>query len=339
MNMKKMLSVGMAVCAAAVLGEVVEPIRSGCDKAEIESSRCDLKMIPDVRLFRGTETSAYRDPAVIYEKGVFHLFMTWVYSKENMVRATIVHTSSRDLVRWSSPEALFPADPTLNFSSPGNVVRDGNEWVLCFQTYPRPGAKLSDCPPKYGNADCRLFVSRTKDFVSWSAPEVLRVKGPDVPVEKMGRMIDPYLVKDASGLWHCFFKQNGASHSTSWDLKEWKYLGRTDAGENVCILSDGGGWWMMHSPKNGMALKRSSDLLNWTDEPGLITLGQDGWEWAKGRLTAGTVLDARKIDGVGKYLLFFHGSGPKTESEGDFDRNASVGIVWSDDLTNWQWPK
>ena len=321
---------------AAMHGRIM---KAADDAARGGILRPDLKKIPDVRLFRGTETSAYRDPAVLYDNGVFHLFMTYVSSRKNLVRATVVHATSCDLVHWSCANPLFPANPKFNYSSPGNVVRDGDEWVLCFQSYPRPGAKLSDRPPKCGNADCRLFVSRTRDFVSWSSPEVLRVKGPDVPVEKMGRMIDPYLVKDATGHWHCFFKQNGASHSTSWDLKEWKYLGRTDAGENVCILSDGGGWWMMHSPKNGMAWKKSADLSGWSDVSGLVTLGQAEWEWARGRITAGAILDARKIEGVGRYLLFFHGSGPRSENDGDFDRNASVGIAWSEDLVNWQWPK
>jgi hypothetical protein len=36
--------------------------------------------------------------------------------------------------------------------------------------------------------------------------------------------------------------------------------------------------------------------------------------------------------------MFFHGSGPKTEPQGDFDRNASIGIAWSDDLVVWEWP-
>jgi len=39
-----------------------------------------------------------------------------------------------------------------------------------------------------------------------------------------------------------------------------------------------------------------------------------------------------------KYLMFFHGSGPLTETQGDFDKNASIGIAWSNDLENWKWP-
>lgn len=302
--------------------------------------RPDLTKIADVRLFRGTPTSAYRDPAVVYVDGKFHLFMTWVYASKNKVRATVVHTESRDLVHWTGLNPLFPANPKHNYSSPGNVVRDGDDWVLCFQSYPRPGAMLTDRPPKYGNADCRLFVSRTRDFCTWTQPELLKVKGPGVSVADMGRMIDPYLVKGPDGLWHCFFKQNGVSRATSRDLKTWTFEGRADAGENVCVVrADDGGWLMLHSPQNGLALKRSADLRTWRDVPGLVTLGQKDWPWAKGRITAGAILDARRIAGVGKYLLFFHGSGPKTEQEGDFDRNASVGLAWSEDLANWRWPQ
>ncbi|MEJ7664414.1 MAG: hypothetical protein WKG07_35295 [Hymenobacter sp.] len=40
-------------------------------------------------------------------------------------------------------------------------------------------------------------------------------------------------------------------------------------------------------------------MQHWTDWGPLITLGQGqpGWEWAKGRLTAGTVLDLRRVRG------------------------------------------
>jgi hypothetical protein len=66
-------------------------------------------------------------------------------------------------------------------------------------------------------------------------------------------------------------------------------------------------------------------------------LGQSGWEWAKGRITAGVVVKLE--DNLeAKYLMFFHGSGPLTEKQGDFDKNASIGIAWSKDLINWEWP-
>lgn len=85
-------------------------------------------------------------------------------------------------------------------------------------------------------------------------------------------------------------------------------------------------------------MMRSANLREWQDYGPLITLGQAQWEWARGRLTAGTVLDLRHVRRIGRYVMFFHGSGPRSESEGDFDRNASIGIAWSDDLIHWDYP-
>ena len=93
---------------------------------------------------------------------------------------------------------------------------------------------------------------------------------------------------------------------------------------------------MFHSAPNGISIKRSSDLNSWKDQGNLITLGQDEWDWAAGRITAGTVVNLKKK--LGKYIIFFHGSGPMSEREGDFDKNASIGIAWSDDLVVWDWP-
>jgi hypothetical protein len=71
----------------------------------------------------------------------------------------------------------------------------------------------------------------------------------------------------------------------------------------------------------------------------LITLGQKDWVWAQGRLTAGFVLDARHVPQVGKYLMFFHGSRyGEDDPRGGFDNFASIGLAWSDDLREWDWP-
>ena len=298
----------------------------------------DLSRIPDVRIFRGDAVTAYRDPAVYFEDGTFHLFFT--LSKVEADGRNFGYTAqseSRDLVHWTEPRILTPRDQNLNYSSPGNVVKVGADYYLCLQTYPTPGSTTNKV--MYATGEARIFTMRTRDFRTWDEPRLLRVKGDDVPREKMGRMIDPYLVKDADGRWHCFYKQNGASFSVSSDLVHWTYVGRTDAGENVCVIpADGGGWLMFHSPPNGIGVKRSPDLVHWQDVPGLITLGQKDWLWARGRLTAGAVLDCRGVKGIGKYLLFFHGSGPKHEWEGDFSSSASIGLAWSDDLVHWSWP-
>ena len=156
----------------------------------------------------------------------------------------------------------------------------------------------------------------------------------------MGRMIDPYLLedKDVKGKWWCFYKQNGVSMSYSYDLQNWSFFDSKKSGENVYVLIENNEYILFHSPPNGIAIKRSKDLKTWSDWGDLITLGQNQWEWAKGRITAGYVLDLKETDSIRKYLMFFHGSGPKSETEGDFDRNASIGIAWSDDLLAWSWP-
>lgn len=292
--------------------------------------------IPSPIIFRGDATTAYRDPAVVYDHGWFHLYFSVMkIDPDKKVFARTAWSKSDDLVHWTQPVIFTPPDPNLNYGSPGDVIRFGNEWILCLQTYPRPNGE------RYGNKDSRVWIMRSNDLENWGPAELLRVKGPDVPPEKMGRMIDPFLIKDKDDpdKWWCFFKQNGIGLSWSRDLKTWTFEGNIPAGENPCVIVDGGEYVLYHSPGNGIGVKRSPDLKTWKNA-GLLTLGQKGWPWAQGRLTAGFVLDLRGDPKVGKALLFFHGSDfPETDPRGGFDNFASLGLAWSDDLTNWHWPE
>ena len=183
---------------------------------------------------------------------------------------------------------------------------------------------------------------RSGDLANWSEPELLRVKGDDVPVEEMGRMIDPYLIEDADqpGKWWCFYKQSGVSMSYSHDLRKWIYVGRAGAGENVTIIRQGDEYIMFHSPRNGIGVKRSRNLAEWGNDVQLLTLGQKDWPWARSRLTAATVLDLKDSQAVGRYIMFFHGSvfdgdPPPLKAHGE----ASLAMAWSDDLRIWRWPE
>lgn len=154
-------------------------------------------------------------------------------------------------------------------------------------------------------------------------------------------MIDPYLLEDKSekGKWWCFYKQNGVSMSLSHDLvRHWTSFGHTASGENACVLVENNEYILFHSPPNGICIKRSANLKDWKDWGELITLGQEQWPWAKGRITSGAVLNLKKEKGFGGYVMFFHGTGPLTESQDDFDKNTSIGIAWSNDLIHWRWP-
>jgi len=295
--------------------------------------RIDWKGILSPVFLQGNRQVAYRDPAGFYCDGVFRVFHTQVH-READGRCFLVTavTQSEDLVNWTVPKILTPKDQTLNYSSPGNVVRFGEDWLLCLQTYPTPNNEPT------GDKTARVFVMRSRDLETWSEPELLRVKGDDVAREDMGRMIDPYLItdKDESGKWWCLYKQNGASISFSYDLKSWTYFGRVEAGENVCVLVEDDDYVLFHSPKNGVGVKRTQDFQTW-DDCGLLTLGQAEWPWAAGRLTAGHVLDVR--DEFGKYVMFFHGSNAEGTQERETHGHASLALAWSDDLKHWEWPK
>lgn len=308
-----------------------------CDatSGEVEP-RLELNALSSPVIFRGDATTAYRDPAAIYHDGWFYLYFTLVkIEPDKQVYSYVAWSKSRDLAHWSEPKAFTPRDQKLNFGSPGNIVRYKDEWVLCLQTYPRPNGE------KYGNADARVFTMRSSDLENWSAPKLLRVKGDDVPEEKMGRMIDPFLIqsKDEPGKWWCFYKQKGISRSWSMNLEKWTFEGSTPAGENPCIITDQNEYVLFHSPRNGIGVKRSRDLTTWRDE-GTLLLGQEKWPWAKGRLSAGFVLDLRKEAGIEKAIMFFHGSDyPEKDPRGGFDNYASIALCWSDDLLLWNWPE
>jgi sucrose-6-phosphate hydrolase SacC (GH32 family) len=282
-------------------------------------------------VLQGDNNQAFRDPAVCYHEGIFHLFYTYWLKDPDGKRYSYAATSeSHDLISWTKPRIITPKDLNLNFSSPGDVVRFGNEWVLCYQTYPTPHGE------KYGSQNCRLWITRSSDLENWGPPQLLMVKGPDVPVEKMGRLIDPYLVedKDVPGRWWCFFDDNAANMSYSYDLKTWTYYNRIPCGENPCVLVDNNEYLLFYDPKDedrGAGMMRSKDLIHWTDVPGRIRLGQDQWPWAPGGIGAAFVIDLRREPRVGKYLMFFQaGLG--------FKENVSIALSWSDNLKEWEWP-
>lgn len=309
-------------------------ILSGCSPKLVS-----LTNISSPILFQGDDHTAYRDPAVLYHNHVFHLFFTLVeIEPDGNIYSYVAYSNSKDLVYWNKVVKLTEKNQNLNYSSPGNIIHHKDEWLLCFQTYPRPDYNQEQ-KIRFGDETARIFIMRSNDLKIWGNPELLKVKGNDVSEEDMGRMIDPYLIQDKNdrNKYWCFYKQNGVSLSYTYDFNSWTYFGHAGAGENACVLVEDDEYVLFHSPRNGIGIKKSNDLKQWNDWGKLITLGQDHWEWAKGRITAGVVLDLRKVNGIERYLMFFHGSGPLTESEGDFDKNSSIGIAWSSDLIHWEW--
>ena len=285
-------------------------------------------------LLAGNATTAYRDPCVLYHEGLFHLFFTLVETeREGKVFLYVATTTTRNFRSFSPIVKITQRDQQCNYSSPGSILRFNGLFRLCFQSYCRENGE------KYGNERSRLFTSSSSDLFRWSPPELLRVKGDQVQEEQMGRMIDPFWFfdRDDPGKIWCFFKQNGISRAWSRDLIHWNFAGRMQGGENVCVVVAENSYYLWSSPENGIALRRGMDLEHLEPSEPLITLGQSRWSWARGRLTAGFVLDLRQLPEIGKALLFYHGTGPEDESV-IFDNYACLGIAWSDDLLHWHYP-
>ena len=87
---------------------------------------------------------------------------------------------------------------------------------------------------------------------------------------------------------------------------------------------------MLHSPQNGIGVKESYDLEQWTDK-GLYTLDQDKWDFASGRLTAAFAMEIK--DGKWKYAVFFHGS--RADSVPETHGSASLALAYTSDFENY----
>jgi sucrose-6-phosphate hydrolase SacC (GH32 family) len=321
---------------------------SGCVLTGETSARTAKKStihwsaIPSPIIHEGTPTTAYRDPAALYHDEQFRLFFTHVTrADDGKYFWQVGETRSRDLINWTAPRLLTPRDQSLNYSSPGNVLRLKDRWVVCFQSFPTtPGNTV------FANDEARIWTMESRDLEHWSDPSLLKVMGDDVPCEDMPHLIDPYLIRDkddSSTLW-CFYKYRrseiGLSHTSDLEgLEGWTRAGTAgSAGENPSVLKDEDGYIMVYAlPGNAIGFKRSEDLVHWQDLR-VLTLGQDEWPWAQGRITAATILDLRATPPVGKYVMFFHGSSEAGKRQWASHGRASLGLAWSDDLVGWQWP-
>lgn len=276
-------------------------------------------------ILKGNDRIAYRDPACYFWNDIYYLFYTKSYKEDGYLYNHIALSESKDLITWTEAKLLTPKDKNLNFSSPGNIIKYRDEFVICFTSYPMK-KKYSEV--FIADESARLYTMRTKDFKNFTDPELIEVKG-DISVESMGRMIDPFIFEDKfeKGKYWIFYKQNGVSMSYSYDLKKWSYFGNVSGGENACIILKEDKYLLVHSPENGIGIKESADLREWKDK-GLFFLNQENWAWAKGRITAGFLMESNTSSY--KYILFFHGS--TEDSFPETHGNASIGIAFSNDL-------
>nr|MDO8112540.1 hypothetical protein [Candidatus Sigynarchaeota archaeon] len=273
-----------------------------------------------------------RDVALFYHGGTFYLYHCAVeYPEWFQYQFYTDLITSKDLIHWSAPQRLW--DAKMGFSSPGNVIRAGDKWVLCVQTYP------IDRFHWWGSDACRLWTSESGDLVHWNFPKVIARDGSRARWAKEHRQIDPFIFPRDGKYW-CFYKTSGQlGLLVSEDLQAWEeaspdrpILSPTETPdhttiENACILEVDDELFMYFSPcynKRGIGLARSTDIFHWKFER---YLNFPKFPWAKSAPTAPSVIDARKE--TGKWLMAFH-------AERRQPHHAALGLAWSDDLINWK---
>jgi hypothetical protein len=279
---------------------------------------------------------ATRDPAIHYAEGLFQCYFTVAKPQGNRYQLCLGRVESADLAHWSAP-FFFPESP-LNFSSPGNVLKVGQEWVLCVQSYPvDPGAV-------WGNESSRLWLMRSPNLLNWGQPRMICPQGCEAAWTASHRQIDPYLVEHA-GQFYCLYKTSGQlGLLVSPDLEHWQeaqpgapVLSAKDTPdgsslENPCVLPVAGGYALFFAPcrpGRGIGLAYSQDLLAWRD---VHFLDFPALPWANNGPTAGMVLDLRRECGYG--WMAFHG-----ERDGRANaHSAALALAWSEDLEHWRLP-
>lgn len=269
-----------------------------------------------------------RDPAALVHGGKVHLWFTYYDPKARMWH--IGQSSTEDFLHFDEIKLISPS----GYASPGNVIRVGDEWVLCYQQY----AKF----PHY------LCVARSKDLVTWSEPEKIFNTGPDNTWNIDKRTIDPFLVA-WQGKYYCYYTgstrwgrksgHNLIGLAASDDLKHWRDLSPDkpvigvdfdwegpDGNENNCVIRHKGRWFQLYSASlkhQKIAYALSDDLVHW-EKKGLCNV---------------PVLDASKT-GFGAPVILEGLSDPATYHmlyQGrDAGGHMSFLLLESRDLINWR---
>lgn len=121
----------------------------------------DLQRLTSPIVIQGDDDTGYRDPAVVYHEGMFYLYMTRsTIDTDGLIYNQTAWSKSRDLLHWTEPKPFTPKDRSKNYSSPGNVIRDGPDFVLCLQTYPTPKTPRPCTEPAPHAGSCSTEITQ-----------------------------------------------------------------------------------------------------------------------------------------------------------------------------------
>jgi len=269
-----------------------------------------------------------RDPAALVHGGKVHLWFTYYDPKAKTWH--IGQSGTEDFIHFDEIRLISPE----GYASPGNVIRVGDEWVLCYQQYRKF--------PHY------LCVARSKDLANWSEPERIFNTGPDNAWNIDKRTIDPFLV-EWKGKYYCYYTgstrwgrksgHNLIGVAVSEDLKRWRDASpdkpvvgvdfeweQPDGNENNWVIRHKGRWFMLYSAglrDQKIAHALSDDLIHW-EKKGLCNVRV--FEGSSTGFGAPVILEG--LAGPSTYHMLYQGRGRK--------HHMSFFLLESKDLVTWR---
>lgn len=268
-----------------------------------------------------------RDPAVLVDNDMIHLFFT-LYDPEADTYHIGMNTTE-DFIRFSDIALISPE----GYASPGNVIRAGNKWVICYQQYREF--------PHY------LCLSCSEDLKNWSKPVKIFNTGAENKWNIDKRVIDPYLV-EWQGLFYCYYtgstrwnKKSGHNLigiARSRDLDNWRDISvdkpvigvdypweEPDGCENNCVIRHRNKWHMLYSASltnQKIAYAVSDDLINW-EKKGLCHVP----DFKASAYHFGAPFIIEKLTSSARFYMIYQGRA--------VNGHMSFLLLESDDLVNW----
>ena len=276
-----------------------------------------------------TSDAAVRDPALFWHDGVFRCLHTALGRRQGAFGLSVDLTESVDLVHWTQPWRVLSSE--MNFCSPGNVIRVGERWLMCLNSYPL------DPSGARGAEIARLWLAESDDLLVWRHP---RPMCPESFHKTGRRQLDPFLIPYEGRFWCLYNAGKGLSLIVSDDLYVWHEVNRDQpvygpadtpdfAGvEKPWVVFDGQEFVMFYSVRRaqrGIGTARSRSLVRWR-HTGYLDIPP--LPWAPGGVSGPSVIDCRAEHG--KWIMAYHGE--HVQGAG-----TALGLAWSDDLIHWGW--
>lgn len=163
-----------------------------------------------------------RDPSILFHDGVFH--MVWTTSWESR---SIGYASSADLVDWSMPKKIDiwrdRTDIRNTWAPELHWDPEEQEFLILWSTTTDEELTDDDGTGNPHRLDHRSYASRTRDFESFSVPELFySTEGPELSV------IDPYIAFDD--------RNTDDNDDDRWVMVIKNEMYPRDGGKNLCLV-------------------------------------------------------------------------------------------------------